>query len=415
MREGWFEREGARLHYLEWEADGDQRLPVLFLHGLSSNARFWERVAGRLSGRRMLALDQRSHGLSDRPPSGYTHDVLIADAAALLERSGVDRAVVAGHSWGAAIALELAAARRDRVAGLVFIDGPAASFSEVMTWDQAQQIMQPPLPRYSSLADAVLAKRRELDWESSWGDDLVPFVEAGLVQDASGFAVTLTPEVRFEILREMYHYHPELLWPEVEGPIELLLAESDTLIGRWKHRAEEKVRSLRPDADVRWLRSPHDIPIHLPDAVAAEVDRLSLRAAYRDVGREIASVVGDWSRPTGAEGWSAHDLLAHLSSTQAALEQVVRTAPPANGQTREPFDPDRWNAGQVRRRRELGEAELQDEVRLATERFEEALRAADLSRPTIGPFAGMPLSPALWELHKHQREHLAELRAVFAP
>ena len=51
MREGWFERDGVRFHYLEWEAPESDAEPIVFLHGLSSNARFWERVAGRLGGR----------------------------------------------------------------------------------------------------------------------------------------------------------------------------------------------------------------------------------------------------------------------------------------------------------------------------------------------------------------------------
>jgi hypothetical protein len=241
----------------------------------------------------------------------------------------------------------------------------------------------------------------------------MPFVEAGLVREASGFALTLTSEVRFEILREMYHYHPELLWPAVDGPVELLLAESDSLIGRWKRRAEETVRGLRPDADVRWLRSPHDIPLHLPDAVASEIDRLSLRAAYRDLARDAASLAGDWSRPTPAEDWSAHDLLAHISSTQAALALTVTAEPRPDGDTREAFDPDRWNASQVRRRRERSPAELQDEIEQGTGRLDETLRGADLSRTAaIGPFAGRPLAEALWELHGHQRGHLDELRAA---
>src|SRR5438105_3960318 len=290
MREGWFERDGVRFHYLEWEAPEPDAEPIVFLHGLSSNARFWERVAGRLGGRRMLALDQRSHGLTGSPVSGYTHEELAADAAALFDHAGLGRAVVAGHSWGAAIALELAAARADLVSGLAFIDGPAASMSEVLSWEQAQQVMQPPLPRYSSLAEAVAAKKKELEWERSWGDDLVPFVEAGLTGSEAGYVLTLTEPVRLQILKELFHYHPELLWPRVEGPVAILLAESDSAFGRWKRRSEKLLRELKPDADVRWFRSPHDIPLHLPAEVALELERLSLRAAFADLARQLGSL-----------------------------------------------------------------------------------------------------------------------------
>src|SRR5579872_1650440 len=46
VEEGWFEREGVDLHYLEWkpEDEAEPGTPILLLHGLSSNARYWERV-----------------------------------------------------------------------------------------------------------------------------------------------------------------------------------------------------------------------------------------------------------------------------------------------------------------------------------------------------------------------------------
>jgi uncharacterized protein (TIGR03083 family) len=420
MQESRFSRSGVSLHYLEWPPPAGSTLePIVFLHGLSSNARFWSRVAERLPGRRMLALDQRAHGLSDRPQSGYTHEELVADAAALFEHAQVGRAVVAGHSWGASIALELAAARPDLVSGLAFIDGPAASMSEVLSWEQAQQVMQPALPRYGSLAEAIVAKRQELEWERSWGDDLVSFVEAGLAPVDGGYALTLTEPVRFEILKELFHYHPELLWPEVQCPVAIMLAESDTPFGRWKKRSEKTLRELRPDADVRWFRSPHDIPLHLPDEVALELERLSLRAGFADLAREVAALSGDWSRPTSDEGWSAHDLLAHISSTEGALAATVQSAQSAaasDGQgTREPFDPDRWNASQVRRRRERSVGDLVAEVTEGTAALDRALPAADLRRPvTIGTFAGKPLVEALRGLLDHQRGHLAELRAALS-
>ena len=78
--DGWLERDGVRLHYLEWTPDSEaERQPAcLLLHGLSSNARYWERLAQHLPGRRLVALDQRGHGLTGQPPEeaiklGWAH------------------------------------------------------------------------------------------------------------------------------------------------------------------------------------------------------------------------------------------------------------------------------------------------------------------------------------------------------
>ena len=54
---------------------------MLLLHGLSSNARFWERTAAALPGWHLVALDQRSHGLSDRPLEGNHNPTFVADKA----------------------------------------------------------------------------------------------------------------------------------------------------------------------------------------------------------------------------------------------------------------------------------------------------------------------------------------------
>ncbi len=158
--EGYLEREGVRLHWLEWAPSGTSEPPAfLLLHGLSSNARYWERVARRMTNRRLVALDQRSHGLSDAPPSGYGMDVLAADAGHAIRELGLDLPVVVGHSWGGTVALEVGARQAELVSGVAVMDGPIASMSERITWEDASRMMQPPLPRYRSLEEAFEAKR----------------------------------------------------------------------------------------------------------------------------------------------------------------------------------------------------------------------------------------------------------------
>src|ERR1700693_2266749 len=152
--EGNVYREGVRLHWLEWAPSGTPERPaILLLHALSSNARYWERVARRMTNRRLVALDQRSHGLSDAPPTGYGLDLLAADAGNVIRELGLNRPVVAGHSWGGTVALEVGARVGELVSGVALMDGPIASISESITWDEASRMMQPPLPRYRSLEE----------------------------------------------------------------------------------------------------------------------------------------------------------------------------------------------------------------------------------------------------------------------
>ena len=106
--DGWLERGGVGLHYIEWGPDEHSRgeRPLLLLHGLSSNARYWDRLAGKLPGHRIVALDQRGHGLTGRSPrepsasGGYAMDQLLdAYEAANRDQSMVGRMWVIEHAF----------------------------------------------------------------------------------------------------------------------------------------------------------------------------------------------------------------------------------------------------------------------------------------------------------------------------
>jgi pimeloyl-ACP methyl ester carboxylesterase len=425
VEEGWVEREGVRLHYLEWRPPRPPTWPtLLLLHGLSSNARIWERVASRLPDLHLIALDQRSHGLSDRPMTGYTGAELTKDLAKLLHELGLERAVLVGHSWGATVALVFAATHPDRTAGLVVVDGPVGALRERMSWEEASQRLQPPLPRYRDLAEAIAAQRSFL--ADAWGDDLLEFVRAGLAEHAGGLVPTLNASVREQIVRWLYNLDPESLLARTEGPLLLAMAERPwpdvpSSVLEWRRRTVERVRQLRPDAQVRWYDSPHDVPLVCPVELALDLERISVAAAFWSLVRETSALQHDerpWQRRIHAQGdWEARDLLAHLSSTQSALAEVVTSAGREGEgiKTGQPFDPDRWNASQLRRRRGRTPIELVEELRAGTIALQVALMDADLdARASIGPQAGRPLRKALEHMYAHQRDHLTELQAALA-
>jgi pimeloyl-ACP methyl ester carboxylesterase len=284
--DGWLERCGVRLHYLDWspEAGARRDAPVFLLHGLSSNAHYWDRVARHLTTCRLVALDQRGHGLTGRPPDspapsdGYAMDELLEDAAFVIGELGLEKPTVVGHSWGATVALELVGTRPAVASALIFIDGPVQSAANMFSWEQAQKFMQPPLPRFATLADAIAQSRREL--ADGWGDDLEPFVRAGLVPDGDAFILTLTASSRLELLRGLYDSQPDMLWPRIEVPAVALLARGGPAsVSGWKEHGAALLATLAPNVEIRWFDTPHDIPIFAPSEVAAEIARVSSAAA----------------------------------------------------------------------------------------------------------------------------------------
>lgn len=97
--------------------------PLVCLHSIAHGARDFAALQAALaSERRVIALDWPDHGASGRdaePPSARRYAEILADA---LDALGVERCVLLGNSIGGAAALELAAARPERVAGLVLVD-----------------------------------------------------------------------------------------------------------------------------------------------------------------------------------------------------------------------------------------------------------------------------------------------------
>ena len=112
-------RVSLALHHLR---DGDGR-PLLLLHGLGERSPDHVPAWAAAWPGPVVALDFTGHGASTVPSGGgYTSEILLADADAALAALG--RVTVVGRGLGAYIALQLAGARAEHVAGAVLADGP---------------------------------------------------------------------------------------------------------------------------------------------------------------------------------------------------------------------------------------------------------------------------------------------------
>ncbi|MDP4023694.1 alpha/beta hydrolase [Methylobacterium sp. NEAU 140] len=102
--------------------------PVLLLHGHPQTLSTWHAVAPRLAqSRRVVAMDLRGYGDSDKPPGGerhahYAKRAMAADAAAVMRALGHDRFAVVGHDRGGRVAHRLALDHPDAVARIVVLD-----------------------------------------------------------------------------------------------------------------------------------------------------------------------------------------------------------------------------------------------------------------------------------------------------
>ncbi|MCB9896468.1 MAG: alpha/beta hydrolase [Planctomycetes bacterium] len=111
--------DGVRVRYVD-VGEGE---PVVILHGLAASLDVW-RMTGALAAiaedHRVLALDVRGHGRSDKPHDVARYgDALVDDVIELLDALGIRKAHVVGYSMGGMIALALVQRHPERVASAV--------------------------------------------------------------------------------------------------------------------------------------------------------------------------------------------------------------------------------------------------------------------------------------------------------
>ena len=134
---GFFTVGGRRLSYLDFGGSGT---PLLALHGHYNEASAFAPLAEALAPRwRVIALDQRGHGASDRAES-YERDDYVADVAAFRRHLGIGPVAVLGHSVGGVNAYQYAGRHADRVTALIVED-----IGAVVDCDWCSP--QPPPPR----------------------------------------------------------------------------------------------------------------------------------------------------------------------------------------------------------------------------------------------------------------------------
>lgn len=226
----------------------------LFLHSLGGHGGFWLKTVAHIGQRhRAVAVDLRGHGDSvlapDQPGANvreHLHDVL-----ATADMLGLQRFVLVGHSFGALVALSLAAVAPARVLGLVLVDA-AGSMSAL-----------PP----EVIADFVASIENDAD--------------GSFVRDNYASNLTRsTPGSRAEVLERLAHTPRVVI---ARGYRDLLEAEPAPLLTRYPgptllvaDAANDSPFSLHaqmPDLPVRLIAgTSHWIPLDQPDGLNAILD-----------------------------------------------------------------------------------------------------------------------------------------------
>jgi pimeloyl-ACP methyl ester carboxylesterase len=272
------ETDGGRLHVLELGTANDAP-PVVLLHGASANLQDMRLTLGeRLAARhRVILIDRPGHGWSARPDgddaaSSTRQAALIAQA---LDRLGVARAIVVGHSFAGTVVTAFALEHSQRVAGLVLLAPVTHPWPGGIAWFYrlaSTPVIGPlfahtiVLPAAFPLLDRLA---RAVSVPQTMPDDYVRRSALALLLRPSTFVANASDVARLKasVVRQSPRY------AEIGAPTVIIVGDRDTIVSPQIH--SRALAETLPHARLIVLPGiGHAVQHVAADIVVAEIDRL---------------------------------------------------------------------------------------------------------------------------------------------
>ena len=269
--EAWADIGDLRVRYLDWGGDGP---PVVLLHGLASSAHWYDLTAPHLRERyRLIAPDQRGHGQTTQAGSGYDWGALAGDVVGLMDHLHIDRAAVFGHSWGATVALNVAARHPDRATALGLLDGGTSrDTNDNSTWEEVRARVR---PRDVSGTREQFLDRLRHQLSFCWNAEVERIVQTMVYEDADGqIQDILRPENHLQVMRAMWEDPASQAYPTVACPTIIIPAgpkpeRANSERARVKEVRVASAAEAIANCRVHWIpETVHDIGYDKPEELA---------------------------------------------------------------------------------------------------------------------------------------------------
>lgn len=261
--------------------------PIVLLHGLSQQADFWFPTIEALGSRySTLSIDLRGHGESRKMTPDYHIPRVSQDCIQLMDELGIDKACVVGHSWGASVALNIAAQYPSRTASSVLIDGGAFTPANIVecgsiTREDLNAALTPPIGPFSEteLRSHYLPAHMlsSIDQQESV---MSAIARTYVGAPQGGFVTTIGFDRHMAVLEAFLDYNPDSDLRALAVPTWILMARdlfipstqlTTAALDSWaeaRNQVKTKVQGKMNIALQHWYGAVHDVPLYWPIRVA---------------------------------------------------------------------------------------------------------------------------------------------------
>lgn len=184
--------DGISINLNDWGGEGK---PILCLHGITANSRCWDVLASLLGPKyRIMAMDLRGRGQSDKPTTGYSIDHHLQDINCLLDDLGLDRVILMGHSLGAFITTVFGARYPDRIEKIILVDGGGDLSEEQM--NKVFEGIRPALERLGQIypsTDDYLSIMKQAPYIQPWTPEIETYYLYEIEETEGGVRTNIDP------------------------------------------------------------------------------------------------------------------------------------------------------------------------------------------------------------------------------
>jgi pimeloyl-ACP methyl ester carboxylesterase len=212
----------------QWDGAGKTLLAV---HGITANCMAWKTLASSITPQhRLIAMDLRGRGLSDKPRSGYSINHHIRDIECLLDTMGIKEVVIIGHSLGAYIAVAFAALYPQKAQGLILVDGGASLSPK--RWEKIAEVLKPSKERLGKVypsEEHYLSAMKALSFYHPWNQAKTDYFKYEMVVSEGSCSCGINPAHIQEEAVNVRDFNVEDFYPKISCNT-LILQATDGLV-----------------------------------------------------------------------------------------------------------------------------------------------------------------------------------------